>query len=180
MFGTMPRGKTLTLRRRVIRHFAVLSRLDPRHHAALDVMVRSKKFKPQRVQDWCAALGCAVDKGALYRYREHILERDRETRRAKDAVGRDAEDVLSYARLARVPNPPDFTESSVALCELLMFNVLMNLRGEDIKLDLKILARYGDALTAVVNARQEWESRRRTRKQGRVRARKTLRRREEV
>jgi hypothetical protein len=163
MFGTMPRGKTPTPRRRVIRHFAVLDRLDPRHHAALDVMVRAKGIRLHDVQDWCAALGCAVDKGSVHRYREHLLEQDRQTGRAEDAVEREAEDVLFYARLARGPDATDFTEASLALCELLLFQVLMNLRGEDVMLAPKILARYGDALSAVVAARHEWTARRNAR-----------------
>ena len=155
----MPRGTRPVPRRRVVRHFSVLDRLDPRDRPALDKMVGAKKFDWRRAQLWCAHRGCVASKWALYRYRWHVLDRAKAVRQADKQVEREAESLVLYAKLARNADPPDYVGAAVEMCELLCFTTLRHITPDDLRRDLRLLFEYTAVVTAMTKARQRFLSR---------------------
>lgn len=154
----MQRAPSQRKRVRTIRHFAALDRLDPRFHDELHAMLLEGRVKQTEIIGWLAARGCTLSKAAMCRYRQAFLAARRrradEQRRVEIEAARDVEDLAAYAAITADPPPHAFTEASVALCELLLFESLNRLPdGFDPEFDPELFCRYGQALCAVVGVR---------------------------
>jgi hypothetical protein len=165
-------------RTRTVRHFLVLDRLDPKHHATLRELVTARGVRVATVRRWLASMGCDVSYWAVYGYRDHLR---REKKRAEhDAARADAEAnrLLGYAWVAAGRRPPDFVPASVFLVEYLLFRAVMDVRHDtsrpDGRPDPRRITRHVAALSdafGVVNAlradfrRHPWQNRTRERAQ---------------
>jgi hypothetical protein len=157
---------------RTIRHVKVFERLDPRHHGAL----RAKLLGDDRLTDvyhWLIAVGCKTPPGSLCRYRKQLAAEDRRRREERDAVEEKAMDRVfevlivrdmlreSPGKLAPVHDRRRYAETVLAYAELLIFESLACLPEPKRNIEwLRQFNRYGDALSAVVDARVRFEKRR--------------------
>jgi hypothetical protein len=133
----------------VVRHFKIHERLDPVHHAALESLVRGRDRNMKGVVQWLAALGCPVRLSTVCRYRDHVLaEDDRKRARDFDAF-REAETAVAYARIAKWDELPDFTATTITLCQMLTTVSIVLLRYEP-DITPQKLRRYVDAFSALV------------------------------
>ena len=133
---------------RVVRHFKILERLDPVHHDALVARLRRRGRKMKAIAQWLADLGCRVPLGTVCRYRDHLLAEDDRRRALDSAAFREAERAVSYARIAKWHDAPDFTPGAVTLCQLLATVSIVLLRYEP-DTTAHELRRYFDALDAL-------------------------------
>ena len=143
-------------RRRTVRHFSVLDRLDPCHHGALRELLLTKGVRVKSVQSWLAAVGCDVPYHAVHYYRHHLRAEKQSAEREAARAEREAARALCYASLAVSADRPEFVEGSLVLCELLLFEA-MGGGCAPAQVTGKTLRRYARVVDLMISARDDFE-----------------------